>query len=104
MSSQFAMSAMSVAEFGLWALLGFLFWKRRLHRRFQAMGIYLALRVVSTPVLVGRASMFRRNPGAERIYRVYFYRVLGGLYRQRDPAVAWFALRSSARRFRGCLG
>jgi hypothetical protein len=46
------MSAMSVVEFLLWAVLGFLFWKKNLHRRFPAMGGYLALRVVSTPVLL----------------------------------------------------
>jgi len=52
MSSQTAMSMMSVAEFGLWALLGFLFWSKGLHRRFPAMGYYLALRLVSMPVLL----------------------------------------------------
>jgi hypothetical protein len=46
------MSAMSVVEFLLWAVFGFLFWKKNLHRRFPAMGGYLALRVVSTPVLL----------------------------------------------------
>ena len=51
MSSQLAMSTMSVAEFLLSALLGFLFWKKGLHRRFPAMGAYLALRVVSAPIL-----------------------------------------------------
>ncbi len=43
---------MSVVEFLLWAVLGFLFWKKNLHRRFPAMGGYLALRVASTPVLL----------------------------------------------------
>jgi len=52
MSSQLAMSLMSVVEFLLWAVLGLLFWKRKLHRRFRAMGAYLALRVTSTPVLL----------------------------------------------------
>ena len=51
MSSQLAMTMMSTTEFLLSAVLGFLFWKRGLHRRFPAMGAYLALRVVSTPVL-----------------------------------------------------
>jgi hypothetical protein len=45
------MSTMSTAEFLLSAALGFVFWKKGLHRRFPAMGIYLALRVASTPVL-----------------------------------------------------
>jgi len=51
MSSNLAMSAMSGAEFLLSAALGFVFWKKGLHRRFPAMGGYLGLRVVSTPIL-----------------------------------------------------
>jgi hypothetical protein len=46
------MSLMSVAEFALWAVLGFLFWSKKMHRRFPAMGSYLALRVGSAPVLL----------------------------------------------------
>jgi hypothetical protein len=52
MSSQTAMNLMTVAEFALWAALGFLFWRKRLQRRFPAMGIYLALRVFTAPVLL----------------------------------------------------
>jgi hypothetical protein len=52
MSAQSAMSLMSVAEFALWAVLGLLFWRKNLHRRFPAMGAYLALRVVSMPPLL----------------------------------------------------
>jgi hypothetical protein len=52
MSSQTAMSVMSVVEFALWATLGFLFWTKKLQRRFPAMGSYLALRVASMPVLL----------------------------------------------------
>jgi hypothetical protein len=51
MSSNLAMSMMGAAEFLLWAVLGFLFWRRNLQRRFPAMGVYLALRIASTPVL-----------------------------------------------------
>ena len=43
---------MGAVEFLLSAVLGFLFWKKKLQRRFPAMGIYLALRVVSMPVLL----------------------------------------------------
>jgi hypothetical protein len=50
MSSTAAMSLLSVTEFFLSALLGFLFWRKGLHRRFPAMGAYLALCVASTPV------------------------------------------------------
>ncbi len=42
---------MGAVEFLLSAMLGFIFWKKALHRRFPAMGAYLALRIVSTPVL-----------------------------------------------------
>jgi hypothetical protein len=52
MSSQNAMTLMSVAEFALWAVLGFLFWRKKLHQRFPAMGAYLALRVASSPPLL----------------------------------------------------
>jgi len=45
------MSAMSAAELLLWAALAILFFSKGLHRRFQAMGYYLALRAISTPVL-----------------------------------------------------
>ncbi|MGO9776137.1 MAG: hypothetical protein ACLPM3_06070 [Terracidiphilus sp.] len=52
MSSQTVMSLLMVTEFALWAAFGFLFWTRNLHRRFPAMGFYLALRVVSMPVFL----------------------------------------------------
>ncbi len=52
MSTQTAMSLMSVAEFALWAVLGFLFWTKKLQHRFPAMSAYLALRVGSMPMLV----------------------------------------------------
>jgi hypothetical protein len=52
MSSQFAMSLMSVAEFAGWAALALLFWRKSLSRRFPAMGAYLALRLSAAPVLL----------------------------------------------------
>jgi len=52
MSSQLAMFMMSTVEFLLWAVLGSLFWIKKLHRRFPAMGAYLVLRAASTPVLL----------------------------------------------------
>ena len=72
MSSQLAMSAMSVAEFGLWVILGFLFWKKHLHRRFRAMGIYLALRVISMPPLLA-ALYVQSQPWGRAYYFVYFF-------------------------------
>lgn len=46
-----AMLAMCGAEFLLWAILGFLFWKKELHRRFPATAAYLGLHIVSVPTL-----------------------------------------------------
>jgi hypothetical protein len=42
---------MNAAEFLLWAALVFIFWSKRLQRRFRAMSYYLALRAFSTPIL-----------------------------------------------------
>ena len=50
MPSQAAMSLMNLAELGLWVVLGLLFLGKKLHRRFPAMGIYLALHAASAPV------------------------------------------------------
>jgi hypothetical protein len=46
------MWAMTLGELGLWAALCLLFWKKNLQQRFPAMGWYLALRAISTPVLM----------------------------------------------------
>ncbi len=46
------MSAMSAAELVLWAALAILFLSKGLHRRFPAMGYYLVLRAISTPLLM----------------------------------------------------
>jgi hypothetical protein len=66
------MAVMSGAEFLLWAILGFLFWKRKLRRRFPAMGTYLALHVVSTPMLL-LALYLQSRPGGSIFYPVYFF-------------------------------
>jgi len=46
-----AIFVMYAGEFVLWTALGFLFWKKALHRRFRAMGGYLILRATSVPGL-----------------------------------------------------
>jgi hypothetical protein len=46
------MSAMSAAELVLWAALAIVFVSKGLHRRFPAMGYYLALRAISTALLM----------------------------------------------------
>lgn len=66
---------MGTLEFLFSAALGFIFWKKGLHRRFPTMGSYLALRVVSTPLLslllMGQASA---APQLHRICeQVYFF-------------------------------
>jgi hypothetical protein len=43
---------MDAAEFILWAALGLLIWKKKLHHRFPAMGGYVALHLASMPALL----------------------------------------------------
>ncbi len=74
MPLEFMMSLMSVVEFALWATLGFLFWKKDLQRRFPAMNVYLALRVVSMPVLLGLLYLQAQPNGHQDFYfPLYFY-------------------------------
>ncbi|MGA9672268.1 MAG: hypothetical protein WBQ94_23850 [Terracidiphilus sp.] len=72
MSSQTAMSLLSVTEFALWSVLAFLFWRKKLNTRFPAMGIYLALRIVSTPLLLAVFWVYSQ-PWGRKYYPVYFY-------------------------------
>jgi len=66
------MSVMSGAELVLWAVLGILFWKRKLHRRFPAMATYLAVRATSTPLLL--AVLFvQSQPWGQNYFPVYFF-------------------------------
>ena len=67
-----AMSVMSVAEFLLWATLGVLFWRKKLGRRFPAMGTYLALHVVSTPFLLA-VLYIQEQPWGRGCFAVYFF-------------------------------
>jgi hypothetical protein len=52
MPLNFAMTAMNASEFILWGVLAYFFWSKGLHRRFPAMGFYLTLRAISTPILM----------------------------------------------------
>jgi hypothetical protein len=72
MPLDFWMSAMSVAEFALWATLGFLFWKKGLQKRFPALNVYLMLRVGSTPVLLGLLYI-QAQPWGHKYFPLYFY-------------------------------
>lgn len=62
---------MGTGEFLLSALLGYIFWRRGLQRRFPAMGAYLALRVVSTPVL-SLLFIAQSQPWGRNYFMVYF--------------------------------
>jgi hypothetical protein len=72
MSSQTAMSMLSVTEFSLWCVLAFLFWRKKLSTRFPAMGTYLALRVASTPVLLA-VLWVQSQPWGRNYFAVYFF-------------------------------
>jgi hypothetical protein len=72
MPLSFAMSVMSAIEFLLWASLGYLFWTKKLQKRFPAMSTYLALRVFSMPVLLA-ALFMQSRPGGDWFYPVYFF-------------------------------
>jgi hypothetical protein len=67
------MSLMSMAEFALWVVLGFLFWTKKLHRRFPAMGSYLALRVGTAPVLFALIYGQSQHWFHDLCFPVYFY-------------------------------
>ena len=73
MPLNFAMSAMSLAEFSLWALLAFLFWKKSLYRRFPAMWSYLVLHVASMPVLLVLLFGQSRHWFNDYCYVIYFF-------------------------------
>jgi hypothetical protein len=70
------MTLLSVSEFVLWAVLGFLFWRKKFHRRFPAMGAYLALRVASSPALLfllyGQSQHWFHNLCAPIYFYFYF--------------------------------
>jgi hypothetical protein len=72
MSAQLAMSAMSLAEFALWAAISFLFWRKALHRRFPAMSVYLALRLISMPFLLAVLYILEQ-PWGHNYFPVYFF-------------------------------
>lgn len=78
MSANLSMTVLCSGEFVLTAVLGLLFWKKGFHRRFRAMAKYLALRVVTVPVLffllVGYLQFGIRN-----CYAAYFF-VYWGAY------------------------
>ena len=78
MSSQLIMSTMGAVEFLLLAVLGFMFWKKKLHRRFPSMGAYLALRLGAFPLLylllLEQSGQLIENPQLQRTCaQTYFF-------------------------------
>jgi hypothetical protein len=63
---------MGAIEFLFVAVLAFLFWRRDLQRRFPAMGAYLALRVVSAPVLALLLFEYQKSHTPAQ-YQAYFF-------------------------------
>jgi hypothetical protein len=78
MPVNFAMSVMSTTEFLLWAILGFIFWKKNLRQRFPAVGAYLALRLGSMPILLSLLYLQAQPNGRPEFYfPLYFYSYWG---------------------------
>ena len=77
MSLNLTMSTMTVAEVLLWASLAFMFWSKGLHRRFQAMSYYLALRAIATPLLLlilhNESQPWARDYSLGRLYYFGFF-------------------------------
>jgi len=63
---------MSVAEFLLWAVLAYFFWQKKLQKRFPAMSGYLALRVISTPLLLSLL-WIQAQPWGRLWFGAYFF-------------------------------
>lgn len=63
---------MSMAEFALWGVIAFLFWRKKLYRRFPAMGAYLGLRLGSMPFLLAALYIYSQ-PWGRNYFPVYYF-------------------------------
>ncbi len=70
------MAVLSGMEFLLWAVLAYLFWTRKLHHRFPAMGGYLALHVVCMPVQLA-VLYLQTYPWGRILYPAYYFGYFG---------------------------
>ena len=78
MPVSFTMAVMSTTEFLLWAVFGFIFWRKNLQRRFPALSTYLALRIGSMPIQLSLLYLLARPNGhAEFYFPLYFYSYWG---------------------------
>ena len=73
------MSVMDATEVILWAALAVFFWRKGLRRRFPAMSYYLALRAVSTPLLLlalfEQSHLSHLRVGEHPLAQTYFSRL-----------------------------
>ena len=67
---------MTGLEFFLWTALAVVFWKKKLHHRFPSMGLYLALHVVSAPVLSILFNIYNQ-PWGRDFYPAYYFLFFG---------------------------
>jgi len=88
MSSQSAIQVLSAVEFVLSAVLASLFWKKGLHRRFPAMGAYLAMRVAFNPVLTVLLIVRQSRPLERNPFMAYFF-VYWAVYIAAGAAEIW---------------
>jgi len=80
MPLNYAMSAMNAGEFLLWGALAYFFLNKGMHRRFPAMGYYLTLRAISTPVLffVLREALLAGDHNLSALlHKIYFFGFFG---------------------------
>jgi hypothetical protein len=61
-----------MAEVALWAVLALLFWQKKLNARFPAMGAYLALRALSTPLLLALLYV-QAQPWGHGLFPAYYF-------------------------------
>jgi hypothetical protein len=73
MSSQSVMSLMTGMETALWTVFAVLFVVRKQYRRFPAMGIYLTLNVVTSPILLALLHGLPQHGLNDWCFFYYFY-------------------------------
>jgi hypothetical protein len=64
---------MIAVEFALWVLIGILFWTKKLHWRFPAMRVYLALHIAAIPVLLFLFYGQTQHWFHDLCFPIYFY-------------------------------
>jgi hypothetical protein len=105
MSSQNAMLTIHVARFAFFILLAFVFWKRKLHQRFPAMGAYLGLQAASAPMLL--YLMYDRMQHGSGSDRPDSYFVISSVVYMADAVLLYFicteVFRSALSPFSGLL-